>query len=268
MALMCHPRKERGPFLGLPWGTVVSRQNLFYCCLELRKHFSFSFLSFESFPALTVPDLQSALITKFLLFRRLICFVNYVLHLLPSNSACHTLHLLCFNFMLATSWCLLNFMVLSMQTTPCSLFSLILYYRKKVTVQSTEDNGLNCQDLMARPKLTGYFWHQTIDCFQIMQEEYRIPTPLLISKFWLQAPTIWAPWFPMEGRQFLRHELTVLSSLPTWGLKLSFYFLQTVSIFSYSAPNGQRKPRLWWQHYHHQLLQQDTNNFSHFTSES
>ena len=85
---------------------------------------------------------------------------------------------------------------------------------------------------MARPKLTGYFWHQTIDCFQIVQEEYRIPTPLLISKFWLQAPTIWARWFPMKGRQFLRHELTVLSSLPTWGLKLSFYFFQTVSIFS------------------------------------
>ena len=198
MALMCHPGKERGHFLGLPRGTVVSRQNLFYCCLELRKSFSFSFLPFESFSTLTVPDLQSALITKFLLFRRLTCFVNYVLHLLPSNSACHTLRLLCFNFMTATSWCLPNLILLSMQTTPCG--SIIVYYRKKVTVQSTEDNGLNYQDLMTRPKLTGYFWRQTIDCFQIMQEEYMIPTPFLISQVLTVSPNYMSPLIPY-GRE-------------------------------------------------------------------
>ena len=104
---------------------------------------------------------------------------------------------------------------------------------------------------------------------QCRKKEYRILTPLLfISNLWLWAPTIWAPWFPMEGRQFLKHELSVLSSLPTWGLKLSFYFLQPVFVLAYSAPNGQRKPRFWWQHYHQQLLQLDTNNYSHFTSES
>ena len=99
MALMCHPGKERGHFLGLPRGTVVSRQNLFYCCLELRKSFSFSFLPFESFSTLTVPDLQSALITKFLLFRRLTCFVTISCTYCPL-----ILHVILCVYYVLTSW--------------------------------------------------------------------------------------------------------------------------------------------------------------------
>ena len=161
---------------------------------------------------------------------------------------------------------MLNFMVFSMQTTPYSLSSLFLYYRKKVTVQSTKDNRLNYQ---ARPKLTGYL---TSANWLFLNNARRIQDPytfVLYLQVLTASPNCMSPLIPF-GREtwFLRHEFTVLSSLTTWGLKLYFYFLQTVSVFAYSAPDGQRKTRFWWQHYHQQRLQQDTNNYSHFTSKS
>ena len=109
--------------------------------------------------------------------------------------------------------------------------------------------------------------------FETMQEgEDKTLTPLILITDHpppFQALILYKPLGSSWSRgQFLKHELSVLSSLPTWGLKLSFYFLQPVFVLAYSAPNGQRKPRFWWQHYHQQLLQLDTNNYSHFTSES
>ena len=50
--------------------------------------------------------------------------------------------------------------------------------------------------------------------------------------------------------------------------KAIFLFPPNCLLFVYSAPDGQRKTRFWWQHYHQQRLQQDTNNYSHFTSKS
>lgn len=63
------------------------------CCSELRNGFFFfflpplSFLPFVSFSTLTVPNVQSALITKSLLFRKLTYYANYTWHL-------YTLHFL------------------------------------------------------------------------------------------------------------------------------------------------------------------------------
>ena len=52
----------------------------------------------------------------------------------------------------------LSFIAPSLQTTPLS-FSLLLHYRKKVSVQSTKDNGpkldQNGSKQTARPKLPG-----------------------------------------------------------------------------------------------------------------
>lgn len=53
----------------------------------------------------------------------------------------------------------LNFIAPSLQTTPSS-FSLLLHYRKKVSVQSTKHNGpkldQNGSQQTAGPKLPGY----------------------------------------------------------------------------------------------------------------
>ena len=60
------------------------------CFRELRKVFFPLFLSFfpsVSFSTLTVPNVQSVLITKFLLCRGLTYYANYTLHLWPSISA-------------------------------------------------------------------------------------------------------------------------------------------------------------------------------------
>ena len=57
-------------------------------CSELRKDFfPLSFCPFASFSSLTVPNLQSALITMFLRIRRLTNYAKYIQHLLPSISA-------------------------------------------------------------------------------------------------------------------------------------------------------------------------------------
>ena len=82
------------------------------CCRELIKVFFplfLSFFPFVSFSTLTVPNLQSVLITKFLLCRRLTYYVNYTWHLWPSISAGATFciyypltyssHILILNFM-------------------------------------------------------------------------------------------------------------------------------------------------------------------------
>ena len=60
---------------------------LWWCCCDLRSFFPSFFFPFLSFSTLTVPNLQSALITKFLRIRRLTDYANYIRHLWPSISA-------------------------------------------------------------------------------------------------------------------------------------------------------------------------------------
>ena len=82
------------------------------CFRELRKVFFPLFLSFfpsVSFSTLTVPNVQSVLITKFLLCRRLTYYANYTWNIWPSISAGATFciyypltyfrHILILNFM-------------------------------------------------------------------------------------------------------------------------------------------------------------------------
>ena len=59
------------------------------CCRELREVFFslFLFFPFVSFSTLNVPNIQSVLMTKFLLCRRLTYYANYTWHLWPSISA-------------------------------------------------------------------------------------------------------------------------------------------------------------------------------------
>ena len=60
------------------------------CCRELIKAFSPLFLSFSpfvSFSTLTVSNVQSVLITRFLLYRRLTYYANYTWNIWPSISA-------------------------------------------------------------------------------------------------------------------------------------------------------------------------------------
>ena len=62
--------------------------DIWFWCSELRKGFhSLSFFPFASFTSLTIPNLQSALIIKFLLIRRLTDYANYIQHLWPSISS-------------------------------------------------------------------------------------------------------------------------------------------------------------------------------------
>ena len=73
-------------------------------------------------------------------------------------------------------------------------FSLFLYYRKKVIVQSTKDSVPNSWDWLPDPNALAT-WCQPIDCSETMQKE-RIQDPytlLFISNAWLWASTVWSP---------------------------------------------------------------------------
>ena len=144
----------------------------------------------------------------------------------------HTLHLLYFDFMLVTSWCLpLWYSLYKPPLIVC--FSLILHYRKKVAVQPQRT-----MDPTTRLPDTNYWanWCQPIECFETMHKERRIQDPYTLA-LCLQpltvSPNYMIPLIPQGGEiQFLRQEATELSPLLAWGLRLSSYFLQTLSLYS------------------------------------
>ena len=135
---------------------------------------------------------------------------------------------------------MLTFMVLSLQTSPYSLFFPHFALQKEsCNPQKTMDPppGTACQT-----QVTGLSDASLLTVLkQCRKKEYRILTYLLfISNLWLWAPIAWSPWFPMGAgeTQFLRHKPTVFSPLPASGLKPSFYLKKKKKFFStnYKVP--------------------------------
>ena len=146
----------------------------------------------------------------------------------------HTLHLSSSNFMQVTSCCLtLQSSLLKPPFVVCFSFFFFLHYRKKVAVQPQRT-----MDPTTRLPDTNYWanWCQPIECFETMHKERRIQDPYTLA-LCLQpltvSPNYMIPLIPQGGEiQFLRQEATELSPLLAWGLRLSSYFLQTLSLYS------------------------------------
>ena len=134
--------------------------------------------------------------------------------------------------MLVKSWC--STLQHSLCNPPaCSLFFSLLALQKESCCASHKAQWAyyqtNCQSQITR--LTDASLLTVLIRFK-NKEEYRILTTwLFIANPWLWAPTIWSPRFPKEESWgfFLRQKATVFSPLLAWGLRLSSYFLQTLS---------------------------------------
>ena len=130
----------------------------------------------------------------------------------------HISHLLSFNFMLVTSWCLTLWC--SLQTSPYS-FSLFALQKERLNAiykrQWPQLLRLPAGPVAGLPDASLLTFLK-----QCKKKEYRILICLLfISNLWWWAPTVWSLDSPSGETQFLRHKSTVFSPLPAWGLKLS-----------------------------------------------
>ena len=129
----------------------------------------------------------------------------------------HISHLLSFNFMLVTSWCLTLWC--SLQTSPYS-FSLFALQKERLNaiykrqwpqllrLPAGPVAGLPDASLLTVLK-------------QCKKKEYRILICLLfISNLWWWAPTVWSPWFPIRGDTVLETQVYCVLSSSSLGIKV------------------------------------------------
>ena len=145
----------------------------------------------------------------------------------------HTLHLLSFNFMLVTSWYLTSWY--SLWKSPLIIcFSLFCITERK----------LQCNPQKTMDPTPGTVCHTQVTWFsdaslltvlkQCRKKEYRILMYLLfVSNLGLWAPTVWSPWFPMEGGgdTVLEAQAYCVLSSARLGIKAIFLFSSKKHLF-------------------------------------
>ena len=132
---------------------------------------------------------------------------------------------------------MLNFMVLSLQTSPYNLFSLSALQKESLNAICKRQ----WPQLLRLPaglkllgSLTPAYW-----LFSSNAERKNIGSLHVcsLSPTSDYQPQLCDPLDSLSGKtQFLRHKSIVFSPLPAWGLKPSFYFIQKTFPQRYKVP--------------------------------
>ena len=132
---------------------------------------------------------------------------------------------------------MLNFMVLSLQTSPYNLFSLSALQKESLNAickrQWPQFLRLSA-GLKLLGSLTPAYW-----LFSSNAERKNIGSLHVcsLSPTSDYQPQLCDPLDSLSGKtQFLRHKSIVFSPLPAWGLKPSFYFIQKTFPQRYKVP--------------------------------